>query len=131
MSALMAPFSSSPDRDTSHQTNQVRYLSEGANPTGGLTPMRTLSLILLTVVSLAARPDDDLAPDFTLAELSGKTVTLSTLKGKKAIVLVFAGIECPRSTSAETRLGDMAKKYGTQDVAFYVINSNWSETVEA
>jgi peroxiredoxin len=93
--------------------------------------MRSLALLCLAVLALAARPEDETAPDFTLPELSGKTLTLSSLKGHKAIVLVFAGIECPRSTSAEPRLGDLAKKYGAQDVAFYVINSNWSENVEA
>ena len=93
--------------------------------------MRTLALLLLTALPTAARPDGDAAPDFTLADLSGKPFTLSSQKGKKAVVLVFAGIECPRSTSAEARLGDLSKKYESEGVAFYVINSNWSETVEA
>jgi peroxiredoxin len=93
--------------------------------------MRSLALIAIASLSLAAAPDDETAPDFTLADPGGKTVTLSSLKGKKAVVLVFAGIECPRSTASEPRLGDLAKKYGAQDVAFYVINSNWSESVEA
>jgi peroxiredoxin len=101
--------------------------------------MRRLALLALAVLSLAARPalsgvegpDDDTAPDFTLPDLAGKPVTLSSLKGKKAVVLVFAGIECPRSTASEPRLGDLAAKYGPKGVAFYVINSNWSESVEA
>ena len=89
--------------------------------------MLTLALLLLS----ALPPDADAAPDFTLADLSGRTLTLSSLKGKKAVVLVFAGIECPRSTASEARLGDLAKKYESQGAVFYVINSNWSETVEA
>jgi len=93
--------------------------------------MRTLALLLLTALPMAASPDGDAAPDFTLADLSGKVTTLSSLRGKTAIVLVFAGIECPRSTSAEARLGDLARKYESQGAVFYVINSNWSETVEA
>jgi peroxiredoxin len=102
--------------------------------------MRRLSLIALAALSLpalsgvegvVAGPEDEAAPDFTLADLAGKSVSLSSLKGKKAVVLVFAGIECPRSTASEPRLGDLAKKYGPQDVAFYVINSNWSESVDA
>ena len=91
--------------------------------------MRSLALFALAALSLAASPDDEAAPDFTLPELSGKTVTLSAIQGKKAIVLVFAGIECPRSTASEPRLGDLAKTF-EKDVAFYVVNSNWSETVE-
>lgn len=93
--------------------------------------MRTLALVLVTAVSLSAAPDGDSAPDFTLADLSGKAFTLSSQKGRKAIALVFLGIECPRSTSAEARLGDLSKKFEAQGVVFYVINSNWSETVEA
>ena len=80
--------------------------------------MRSLALLALAALSLAARPDGETAPDFTLPELSGKTVTLSSLKGKKAIVLVFAGIECPRSMASEPRLGDLAKAFGDKDVAF-------------
>jgi len=99
--------------------------------------MRSLALLALAVLSLPPAlsgvegPDEDAAPDFTLPDLSGKPVTLSSLKGKKAVVLVFAGIECPRSTASEPRLGDLAATYGPKGVAFYVINSNWSESVEA
>jgi len=93
--------------------------------------MRTLALILLTALPALGIPDGDAVPDFTLADLSGKAVTLSSLKGKKAIVLVFAGIECPRSTGAEARLADLAKKTEPQGAAFFVINSNWSESVDA
>src|SRR6185503_13571394 len=106
------------------------YLSEGET-SGGSSLMRSLALLTLAVLTAAARPEDEAGPDFTLPELSGKTLTLSSLKGRKAVVLVFAGIECPRSTASEPRLGDLAKKYGAQDVAFYVINSNWSESVES
>ncbi|HUR37889.1 MAG TPA: redoxin domain-containing protein [Planctomycetota bacterium] len=93
--------------------------------------MRTLALILLTALPALGIPDGDAVPDFTLADLSGKTVTLSSLKGRKAIVLVFAGIECPRSTAAEARLADLAKKVEPQGAAFFMINSNWSESVDA
>jgi peroxiredoxin len=93
--------------------------------------MRSLALLALLALTPAARPEDEPGPDFMLPELSGKTLTLSSLKGRKAVVLVFAGIECPRSTATEPRLGDLAKKYGGQDVVFYVVNSNWSESVEA
>jgi len=93
--------------------------------------MHTLALLLLAALQTPSAPDGDPAPDFTLADLSGKTVSLSSLKGRKAIVLVFAGIECPRSTAAEARLGDLAKKYDSSELAFYIINSNWSETIEA
>jgi len=93
--------------------------------------MRPLALFLLLSLPCTAGPGGDPAPDFTLNDLSGKPFSLSSQKGKKAVVLVFAGIECPRSTSAEPRLGDLAKKFEPQGVAFYVINSNWSETVEA
>ena len=91
--------------------------------------MRSLALGL-TLFLLSAAPDGEKAPDFTLPDLEGRKHSLSDFKGKKVIVLIFGGIECPRSRFAEPRLGDMAAKYGAKGAAFVVINSNWNESVE-
>jgi peroxiredoxin len=85
--------------------------------------MRILILLLL----LGA--DGEKAPDFTLPGLDGKPVTLSAAAGKRATVLLFLGIECPRSVAAEPRLNDFWKKYGEQGAAFLVVNSNRHESV--
>ena len=91
--------------------------------------MRSVALGL-TLCLLAAAPDDEKAPGFSLPDLEGKPHALADLKGKKAVVLIFGGIECPRSRFAEPRLGDMAVKYRERGAAFLVINSNWNESVK-
>lgn len=89
--------------------------------------MIPLALTLL----LAAGAQDGPAPDFTLPDLEGTKQTLSEVKGAKATVLIFGGIECPRSLASEGRLSDMAAEFGKAGVAFRMINSNWNEPVEA
>jgi peroxiredoxin len=71
------------------------------------------------------------APDFTLKDVEGKTHALASLKGRKAVVLVFTGIECPRGVAAEPRLSEMAKTYAERGVAFLAVNSNRNESVGA
>jgi peroxiredoxin len=89
------------------------------------------SALLLPVFLLAGLPQDEAAPDFTLPDYHGKPHALSALKGRKAVVLVFTGIECPRGVAAEPRLSEMAQKYAEQGVAFLAINSNRNESPEA
>ena len=60
------------------------------------------------VCLLAASEEDPKAPNFELPDLEGKNQSLSDLKGRKAVILIFGGIECPRSRFSEPRLGDMA-----------------------
>lgn len=87
--------------------------------------MRSLFLALCL-----AAPQSDPAPDFTLPGADGVPVALSSLKGRKAVVLVFGGIECPRSTASQARLADLAKKFGPQGAVFFMVNSNWSDRPE-
>jgi len=91
--------------------------------------MRTLALVAV-LLTPAAAPAGEKAPDFTLSDVSGKSHTLSALKDRKAVVLLFMGIECPRSVAAEPRLGDMLKKYGEKGVEFFAIDSNWNESAK-
>jgi len=88
--------------------------------------MRKMALFLL--VCLPGAAPDEKAPEFTLPDLQGKQHTLSALKDRKAVVLLFLGIECPRSRAAEPRLDDLAKLYGEKGVVFFAINSNWNES---
>ena len=83
------------------------------------------SVLLVTLLSVR-----DKAPDFTLPDLDGRKHSLHARKEGKAVVLVFGGIECPRSRASEPRLVAMAEKYGPKGVAFYMINSNWNESLD-
>ncbi|HLF94264.1 MAG TPA: redoxin domain-containing protein [Planctomycetota bacterium] len=88
--------------------------------------MRLTTLLALLCFPAAAL-DDAKAPDFTLKDVSGKSHALSGLKDVKAVVLLFMGIECPRSVAAEPRLDDLAKKHAGK-AAFLAIDSNWHES---
>ncbi|HEX7901965.1 MAG TPA: redoxin domain-containing protein [Planctomycetota bacterium] len=71
---------------------------------------------------------DEAAPEFTLKDLAGRDVALASFKDRKAVVLVFTGIECPRGRAAEPRLADYARTYGERGVAFLAINANRNES---
>jgi peroxiredoxin len=61
-------------------------------------------------------------PDVALTDADGKTVALSTLKGKKALVVVFLSFECPVSTGYSSVLAELAKRYESKGVAFVGVN---------
>ena len=64
------------------------------------------------------------APDFTLPDLDGKQVTLSSFRGK-TVVLEWFNPGCPfvRYAHGEGPLKDMARKVGANGVVWLAINS--------
>ncbi len=90
--------------------------------------MRALWAVVLLAGPAAAPVGGDPAPDFTLPDLEGRPVELRSFRDRKAVVLLFLGIECPRSRAAEPRLADLAASCGPRGVAFLAINSNWNES---
>jgi peroxiredoxin len=64
----------------------------------------------------------DQAPAFSLPGVDGKTYTLDSFKGKKAVVLVFSCNHCPYVQAYEGRLIELQKLF--PDAAFAAINSN-------
>jgi peroxiredoxin len=67
----------------------------------------------------------DAAPDFTLSDLEGKEVKLSSLAGK-TVVLEWFNPECPFVVYAhgeEGPLRDMAKGYADKELVWLAINS--------
>src|SRR5688500_15943332 len=96
-------------------------------PTRGVS-MRRTALILVLVgcaagplclpsLSRADKPDDveklnKKIDPFTLSDAAGKPWSLSSLKGKKAVVVVFLSFECPVSNSYAPTLTALYKKYG-------------------
>ncbi len=98
------------------------------------------------IVAGLARADDDArqAPaqidrgvgagvaDFSLPDaVTGKPVALHDLTGKKAVVVVFTGVDCPVGNLYMPRLRELHEKYKDQGVAFVTINANTSERAEA
>jgi thiol-disulfide isomerase/thioredoxin len=92
-------------------------------------------LLLLPALLLFSfgRADEKSAPTprkidtFTLNDVDGKEWSLGALKEKKAIVVVFIGLECPISNAYAPVLTELEKKYA-KDVQFVAINSNALDT---
>ncbi len=88
-------------------------------------------LLLPTLLVFPARADDKPAPrkidNFTLPDVDGKDWSLKAIKDKKAIVVVFIGLECPISNAYAPVLAELHKKYG-KDVQFVAINANALDT---
>ncbi len=64
------------------------------------------------------------APDFSLPDTEGKTVSLTDFAGKKALVVMFICNHCPFVKHLADELANLAKEYQAKDVAFVAINSN-------
>ena len=73
----------------------------------------------------------DRVANFALTDVrTGRRVGLYSFYGKKAVVLVFTGIDCPIGNVYMPRLVALSEKYGDQGVTFLAINANASESAE-
>jgi peroxiredoxin len=87
--------------------------------------MRTLSLLtLLAVPAFAGAEVGKPAPDFTLKDVDGKEVKLSSFKGK-TVVLEWFNPECPfvKASHSKGSLVDTAKKQTKKGIVWLSINS--------
>jgi peroxiredoxin len=67
--------------------------------------------------------------DFSLPDASsGRPVALHDYRGRKALVLVFMGTECPVGNLYMSRLVELEAAYRSKGVEFLIINSNAHET---
>ena len=63
------------------------------------------------------------APVFSGTDLKGQSITLTTLKGQKATLLVFAQTSCSYTIDALPAIQSVANSFRTHDVALVVINT--------
>ncbi len=83
---------------------------------------------------VAAAPADD-SPigkrinSFELHDYLGATRRLDEFAGKKAIVVVFLGVECPIAKLIGPRLAELAARYEDKGVAFIGIDSNSQDSL--
>ena len=89
--------------------------------------LMTLSAVVLTVPAFAADNPRNVA-DFALKDTADKPHSLSEFKDRKAIVVLFLGIECPINNAYLPRLAELYKDYEPKGVAFLAINSNCQDT---
>lgn len=69
-------------------------------------------------------PLGTLAPDFSLPDFDGRTVSLADFKQAPALVVVFMCNHCPFVKHVAPELARLAKDYQPRGVAFVGINSN-------
>ena len=70
------------------------------------------------------------ASNFSLKDTRGHTVSLDEFKGKKAVVVLFIGTECPINNNFMPTLAELYNEYAPKDVQFLAINSNQMDTPE-
>jgi len=58
--------------------------------------------------------DRDKAPDFSLKELNGETITLSQYRGEKPVILDFFATWCPNCQRDMPKLSKWYEKYSSQ-----------------
>ncbi|WP_149499103.1 thioredoxin family protein [Roseiconus lacunae] len=76
-----------------------------------------------TMLSLGTK-----APEFSLPECDGGTVSLSDFAGKKALLVMFMCNHCPYVKHVADQLKSLADDYLAKDVAVVGISSNDAET---
>lgn len=69
-------------------------------------------------------PLGTIAPDFSLPDVDGKTVSLADFKQAPALVVVFMCNHCPFVKHVAPELAKLAKEYQQRGVAFVGISSN-------
>jgi peroxiredoxin len=67
-------------------------------------------------------------PTFALSDAAGKVWSLKDLHGRKAVVVVFLGTECPVNNAYLSRLAELWREYGPRGIQFLGINSNCNDT---
>lgn len=69
-------------------------------------------------------PLGTLAPDFSLPDSSGKTVSLSDFSEAPALLIVFMCNHCPYVIHLKKDLAELAREYAQRGVATIAINAN-------
>jgi peroxiredoxin len=66
----------------------------------------------------------DVAADFSLKNINGKTVSLADMKSAKGYIVVFTCNTCPYAVAYEDRIIALNKKYAVQGYPVIAINPN-------
>jgi peroxiredoxin len=68
---------------------------------------------------------------FTLQDTHGKTWKWQEVKGKKAVVVVFIGTQCPINNAYMLRLAELHKTYADRGVSLVAVNANQQDDTQA
>ena len=72
-----------------------------------------------TMLALGTR-----APDFSLPDTDGRTVSLGDFRGHKALLVMFICNHCPFVKHLRAALAEVGREYGERGVAVVAINAN-------
>ncbi len=71
------------------------------------------------------------ARNIRLKDVAGKSWSLDEPKDAKAVVVIFLGTQCPINNAYAPRLGELHESYSAKGVAFFAINANAHDTLDA
>jgi peroxiredoxin len=83
-------------------------------------------VFMMIKVAIAVGPykPGDFADDFSLRNVSGKSVSLSGIENAKGFIVVFMCNTCPMVKAYENRIIELNKKYSPMGYPVIAINSN-------
>ncbi len=87
-----------------------------------------LSLVLMLTIA-ATGPDEgykvgDVAEDFSLKNVDGEMISMSSFPEAKGFIIVFTCNECPYSKLYEDRINNLNNKYASEGYPVIAINPN-------
>lgn len=88
------------------------------------------TLIFILPGSSFSKDPGDTVNDFTINNYDGNIYTLSEIKDRKAIIIMFWATECPYVQPYNDRINEFVKEYQDKGFIFWAINSNNTESVE-
>jgi peroxiredoxin len=92
--------------------------------------MKNLTSMILLVILIAANPIKqgyevgDIASDFKLKNVDGRTVSLADYKNAKGFIVIFDCNTCPYSKAYNQRIIELHEKYSSKDFQLITINPN-------
>lgn len=92
--------------------------------------MRNLTSLILLVTLIAAKPlkqgyeVGDIASDFKLKNVDGRTVSLADYKNAKGFIVIFDCNTCPYSKAYNQRIIELNEKYSSKGFPVITINPN-------
>ena len=90
-----------------------------------------LPLLVLSCLFVRSGRAEETVRNVRLKDASGKAWSLDEPKDARAVVVVFLGTQCPINNAYLPRLRELYNTYAAKGVAFFAINSNEHDSVEA
>lgn len=103
--------------------------------TGAVSELNAMPVTLAELSTVGEDQDEDkldmgaAMPEFELTDFRGRSWSSAEFGDKKAVVVLFLGIECPLVRLYAPRLSEIAKKYADDQVQLIGINSNLQDSM--